>query len=207
MGDSRSSIGPNSGTLLGLSMTPSVQVSIIFPLLSWSLGVDLFVFKKIGVKPSHWIMGLKDLKMPCCAFANRWELLFGNACWSLVHHSTHIGASAHEGKCVLYQLSLFVIDELFSFHDEEVVARISSSTQWVVHFLQKGDDMGKFRSMDDIVSVDGFPGYACLLPFLSAYLDILCEVRGGLRNLVYFVDEVLICLRLNIYKMTIVLIP
>ena len=68
-------------------------------------------FWKIGVKPSHWIMGLKHLKMPCHAFADRWELLFGNTCRSLVHHSTHIGASAHEGKCFLYQLSLLVIEE------------------------------------------------------------------------------------------------
>ena len=100
-----------------------------------------------------------------------------------------------------------VIEEFFSFHDEEVVARVWASTQWVVQFLQKGDDMGKFRSMDDIVSVDGFPGYACLLPFLSASLDILCEVRGGLLNLVYFVDDVLIHLRLNIYRITVVLTP
>lgn len=106
----------------------------------------------------------------------------------------------------LYQLSLLVIEEFFFFHDE-VFARFWASTQWVVMFLQKGDDMGKFRSMDDIVSVDGFPGYTCLLPFLSASLDILCEVRGELLNLVYFLDEVLIHLRFNIYKMTVVLTP
>jgi ribonuclease H2 subunit B len=43
--------------------------------------------------------------------------------------------------------------------------------------------MGKFRPLDDIVSIDGYPGYECLLPYLERSLEIICESRGGVFDL------------------------
>lgn len=48
----------------------------------------------------------------------------------------------------------------------------------IVWSMQKGDDMGKLRSLDDIVSVEGYPGYVCLLPYLRRSLELICESRG-----------------------------
>ncbi|KAG0561431.1 hypothetical protein KC19_9G064400 [Ceratodon purpureus] len=55
--------------------------------------------------------------------------------------------------------------------------------------MKKGDDMGKFRSLDDIVSVDGYPGYECLRPYLQRSLGIICESREVGEDMFYRLDD------------------
>jgi hypothetical protein len=35
--------------------------------------------------------------------------------------------------------------------------------------------MGNFRAFDEIMYVDGFPGYVHLLPVLASCLEVICE--------------------------------
>ena len=44
--------------------------------------------------------------------------------------------------------------------------------------MQKGDDAGKFRQLDEILFIDGYPGYQHLLPVLEKSINIICEVKG-----------------------------
>ncbi|KAL4192969.1 hypothetical protein AMTRI_Chr06g174550 [Amborella trichopoda] len=46
--------------------------------------------------------------------------------------------------------------------------------------MKKGDELGKFRQVDDIMFVDGYPGYRYLLPVVSNSLQAICEVKGEL---------------------------
>ncbi|CAO2816574.1 unnamed protein product [Amaranthus hypochondriacus] len=43
--------------------------------------------------------------------------------------------------------------------------------------MKKGDDAGKFRQLDEILFIDGYPGYQHLLPILEKSMDIICEVK------------------------------
>ncbi|ERN06872.1 hypothetical protein AMTR_s00005p00247650 [Amborella trichopoda] len=43
--------------------------------------------------------------------------------------------------------------------------------------MKKGDELGKFRQVDDIMFVDGYPGYRYLLPVVSNSLQAICEVK------------------------------
>lgn len=46
-------------------------------------------------------------------------------------------------------------------------------------FMQKGDDPGKFRQLDDIMFINGFPGYQHLLSVAEKSMQVVCEVKGG----------------------------
>ncbi|XP_057525207.1 uncharacterized protein LOC130804689 [Amaranthus tricolor] len=43
--------------------------------------------------------------------------------------------------------------------------------------MKKGDDAGKFRQLDEILFIDGYPGYQHLLPVLEKSINIICEVK------------------------------
>lgn len=49
--------------------------------------------------------------------------------------------------------------------------------------------MGKFRSLNDIVSVDGYPGYEFLLPYLQRSLETICESKGGVSDQLCFMPR------------------
>ena len=50
---------------------------------------------------------------------------------------------------------------------------------FISNFLQKGDDPGKFRQLDDIMFINGYPGYLHLLSVAEKSMQVVCEVKGG----------------------------
>ena len=44
--------------------------------------------------------------------------------------------------------------------------------------MQKGDDIGKFRQLDEIVLIDGYPGYEHLLSVAENSMQSVCDVKG-----------------------------
>ena len=44
--------------------------------------------------------------------------------------------------------------------------------------MQKGDDIGKFRQLDEIVLIDGYPGYEHLLSVAENSMQLVCDVKG-----------------------------
>jgi ribonuclease H2 subunit B len=45
--------------------------------------------------------------------------------------------------------------------------------------MQKGDDSGKFRQLDEIMFINGYPGYQHLLSIAENSMQVVCEVKGG----------------------------
>ncbi|KNA18643.1 hypothetical protein SOVF_068820 [Spinacia oleracea] len=43
--------------------------------------------------------------------------------------------------------------------------------------MKKRDDPGKFRQLDEILYIDGYPGYQHLLPVLENSMSVVCEVK------------------------------
>lgn len=43
--------------------------------------------------------------------------------------------------------------------------------------MKKLEDPGKFRPLDDIIYVDGYPGYRHLLPIIEKSMQVVCEVK------------------------------
>ncbi|GBG77544.1 hypothetical protein CBR_g23989 [Chara braunii] len=43
--------------------------------------------------------------------------------------------------------------------------------------MKKGDDAGKFRDLDDVLYVAGFPGYSRLKTLLEEQLELVCDVQ------------------------------
>uniref|UniRef100_A0A803PW02 Ribonuclease H2 subunit B n=1 Tax=Cannabis sativa TaxID=3483 RepID=A0A803PW02_CANSA len=43
--------------------------------------------------------------------------------------------------------------------------------------MKKGDDLGKFRQLDEIMLIDGFPGYQHLLSIAEKSMQLVCEVK------------------------------
>lgn len=52
--------------------------------------------------------------------------------------------------------------------------------------LQKRDDPGKFRPLDEIIFIDGYPGYQQLLSIAENSMQVVCEIKGDLRNIHFF---------------------
>ncbi|XP_019415483.1 PREDICTED: ribonuclease H2 subunit B [Lupinus angustifolius] len=49
--------------------------------------------------------------------------------------------------------------------------------------MKKGDDPGKFRQLDEILFIDGYPGYQQLMSIVENYMQVVCEVKemGSLK--------------------------
>ncbi|XP_019087003.1 PREDICTED: ribonuclease H2 subunit B isoform X2 [Camelina sativa] len=43
--------------------------------------------------------------------------------------------------------------------------------------MKKGEDLGKFRQLDEILFVEGYPGYQQLLPVAEKCMDIVCQTQ------------------------------
>jgi len=52
--------------------------------------------------------------------------------------------------------------------------------------MQKGDDPGKFRQLDEIVFISGYPGYQHLLSIAENSMQVLCDVKGGLPHALFY---------------------
>jgi len=44
---------------------------------------------------------------------------------------------------------------------------------------QKGDDLGRFRQLDEILFIDGYPGYMQLMSVVENCMRLVSEVKGG----------------------------
>lgn len=44
--------------------------------------------------------------------------------------------------------------------------------------LQNGKDLGKFRQLDEILYVEGYPGYQQLMSVAGHHMELVCEVKG-----------------------------
>ncbi|XP_058780642.1 uncharacterized protein LOC131654713 [Vicia villosa] len=49
--------------------------------------------------------------------------------------------------------------------------------------MKKGDDLGKFRQLDEILFIDGYPGYQQLMALVENCMQVVCEVKevGSLK--------------------------
>ncbi|CAK8568763.1 unnamed protein product [Lathyrus sativus] len=49
--------------------------------------------------------------------------------------------------------------------------------------MKKGDDLGKFRQLNEILFVDGYPGYQQLMSLVENCMQVVCEVKevGSLK--------------------------
>lgn len=48
----------------------------------------------------------------------------------------------------------------------------------ITGFLQKGDDLGRFRQLDEILFIDGYPGYMQLMSVVENCMLVVSEVKG-----------------------------
>ena len=44
--------------------------------------------------------------------------------------------------------------------------------------MQKGDDPGKFRQLDEILFINGYPEYCHLIPIAENTMQVVCEIKG-----------------------------
>lgn len=45
--------------------------------------------------------------------------------------------------------------------------------------MQKGNELGKFRQLDEIIYIDGFPGYQSLLSVAEKAMQVVCDLKGS----------------------------
>lgn len=45
--------------------------------------------------------------------------------------------------------------------------------------MQKRDDPGKFRQLDEIMFVNSYPGYQHLIPIAENCMQVVCEIKGN----------------------------
>ncbi|XP_052170136.1 uncharacterized protein LOC127786643 isoform X3 [Diospyros lotus] len=43
--------------------------------------------------------------------------------------------------------------------------------------MKKGDDLGKFRQLDEIIFINGYPGYQCLFSIAEKYMQVVCDFK------------------------------
>ncbi|BFG30037.1 hypothetical protein CerSpe_163120 [Prunus speciosa] len=48
--------------------------------------------------------------------------------------------------------------------------------------MKKGDDLGKFRLVDEIIFVEGYPGYQKLLSIAENCMQAVCEIKVGVSQ-------------------------
>lgn len=48
----------------------------------------------------------------------------------------------------------------------------------VMDCMQKGDEPGKFRQLDEIIYIDGYPGYQSLSSIAEKTMPIVCDLKG-----------------------------
>lgn len=55
----------------------------------------------------------------------------------------------------------------------------SSSLSTLLLKMQKGTDLGMFRQLDEILYVEGYPGYLHLMSMAVDSMQLVCEVKGN----------------------------
>lgn len=46
--------------------------------------------------------------------------------------------------------------------------------------MQKRDDLGKFRQLDEIIFINDYPGYQHLMSIAENCMGVVCEIKGRL---------------------------
>lgn len=59
--------------------------------------------------------------------------------------------------------------------------------------LQNGKDPGKFRQLDEILYVEGYPGYQHLMGIAGNHIDLVCEVKGRCLTCMFVLKLNVIC--------------
>ncbi|GMH10735.1 hypothetical protein Nepgr_012576 [Nepenthes gracilis] len=74
--------------------------------------------------------------------------------------------------------------------------------------FKKGDDPGKFRQLDEMVFVDGHPGYQQLLPVVEKSMHVVCEVKevGSVKFFRLDDSKVLAWLCQKVYRLKLTLL-
>ena len=67
-----------------------------------------------------------------------------------------------------------------------------SSNYVYFEMMQKGDDLGKFRLLDEIMLIDGYPGYQHLLSIAENSMQLVCEVKGDLLPIGFLLKSFLL---------------
>ena len=49
--------------------------------------------------------------------------------------------------------------------------------------MQKRDDQGKFRQLEEIMFVNGYPGYQHLISISENCMQVVCEIKGNPAHL------------------------
>jgi ribonuclease H2 subunit B len=44
--------------------------------------------------------------------------------------------------------------------------------------MQKRDDLGKFRQLDEIIFINDYPGYQHLMSIAENCMGVVCEIKG-----------------------------
>lgn len=52
--------------------------------------------------------------------------------------------------------------------------------------MQKGDDPGKFRQLDEIMFINGYPGYQHLMSITENCMQVVCEIKGCLLSVLFW---------------------
>ncbi|KAF3446485.1 hypothetical protein FNV43_RR11664 [Rhamnella rubrinervis] len=55
--------------------------------------------------------------------------------------------------------------------------------------MKKGEDPGKFRQLDEIIFIDGYPGYQHLLSVAEKSMQVVCEVKEVGSSKFYRLDD------------------
>ena len=64
-----------------------------------------------------------------------------------------------------------------------------TSTHFTV--LQNGNNPGKFRQLDEILYIEGYPGYQQLMSVAGHHMELVCEVKGRSLNVSLYYAKLL----------------
>lgn len=51
--------------------------------------------------------------------------------------------------------------------------------------MQKGNEPGKFRQLDEIIYIHGYPGYQSLPSIAEKTMQVVCDLKGSLLAISY----------------------
>ena len=51
--------------------------------------------------------------------------------------------------------------------------------------MQKGNEPGKFRQLDEIMYIQGFPGYQSLSSVAEKAVEVVCDLKGSLLAILF----------------------
>lgn len=66
--------------------------------------------------------------------------------------------------------------------------------------MQKADDPGKFRQLDEILFINDYPGYQHLFSIAENCMQVVCEIKGS--NYLYVLVNIFLSKRLKCYPLS-----